>query len=56
MLMIGNSTPDLEVEALMPDGRFEHLRLVQAFRRRLTACEWHPAMACWSQPEARRPP
>ncbi len=27
MLMIGNSTPDLEVEALMPDGRFERLRL-----------------------------
>ena len=27
MLMIGNSTPDLEVEALMPDGRFERLHL-----------------------------
>jgi len=26
MLTIGNPTPDLEIEALMPDGRFEHLR------------------------------
>jgi peroxiredoxin (alkyl hydroperoxide reductase subunit C) len=27
MLMIGNPIPDLEVEALMPDGCFKHLRL-----------------------------
>ena len=27
MLMIGNLTPDLEVETFMPDGRFERLRL-----------------------------
>ncbi|MGH8535504.1 MAG: hypothetical protein ACREXM_03355 [Gammaproteobacteria bacterium] len=27
MLMIGNPTPDLEVEAFMPEGRFERLRL-----------------------------
>jgi len=27
MLMIGSSTPDLEVEQLMPDGRFERLHL-----------------------------
>ncbi|MGQ0593354.1 MAG: hypothetical protein ACT4QB_12110 [Gammaproteobacteria bacterium] len=44
MLMIGNPTPDLEVETLMPDGRFERLRLVQAFQAGgLTACEWHPS-------------
>ncbi len=27
MLMIGNPTPDLEVEAFLPEGRFERLRL-----------------------------
>ncbi|MBA2591020.1 MAG: redoxin domain-containing protein [Gammaproteobacteria bacterium] len=27
MLMIGNRAPDLKVEAFMPDGRFERLRL-----------------------------
>ena len=53
MLMIGNPTPDLEVETFMPDGRFERLRLgalagrdvrlVQAFQAGgLTACEWQP--------------
>ena len=43
MLMIGNPTPDLEVETFMPDGRFERMRFVQAFQAGgLTACEWRP--------------
>ncbi len=33
MLMIGNRAPDLSVEALMPDGRFEHLRLASLLGR-----------------------
>ena len=46
MLMIGNPTPDLEVETFMPDGRFERMRFVQAFqaggahRLRVAAGRW----------------
>ncbi len=52
MLMIGNLTPDLEVETFMPDGRFERLRLGALAGRDgaarpglpggVTACEWQP--------------